>query len=109
MLKVPSDPLDNLKALDKDNPTKWRTVKLPTEIETLITNRNCGHFGQAGGPWLEPPLSQEVYFLTASTVTSELILESEYDASELDDIWSVAIDLQNLYRSSSQTRNLLAN
>lgn len=90
MLEVPKDPLDNPKEIDKENPTKWRTVKLPSEIEHLTTNRNCGHFGQAGGPWLESPLSQEVDFM-ASPVTSELILEGEYNASELDKITQLMI------------------
>ena len=90
MLEVPTDPSANPKEIDKDDPTKWRTVKLPTEIENLITSRNRSHFGQARGPWLEPPLSQEVDF-TASTVTSELILEGEYDASTLDEITQLMI------------------
>lgn len=90
-LEIPVDPDANPKEVDKDDPTKWRTIKVPSEIEKLIATRNRAHFGQAEGPWLEPPLSQSVDF-TASTITSELILQGEYDASDLDDITQLMIN-----------------
>jgi hypothetical protein len=85
VLEVPKDPADNPKELERGDHTKWRTVKVPAEIETLLTNWSRKHFGHVAGPWLSPPLSQQVDF-EASSITSELILQGEYNASDLDEI-----------------------
>lgn len=84
-LEVPVDPAENPKTCKN-----WRTVDLPEEIVEYILQRNVAHFGQARGPWTEPPLCEEVDF-TASTITTELILDGEYDASQLNEITQLMI------------------
>jgi hypothetical protein len=79
-LEVPFNGTDNPKTCKK-----WCTLDLPSDIEDYIIERNQEHFGQAAGPWTESPLYEEVDF-AANTVTMELILKGEYDASQLSSI-----------------------
>lgn len=106
MVEIPVDPTANPKEVDLTDSTKWRSIKVPIEIERILTRRNRKHFGQADGPWLQPPLSQQVDF-TASTVTSELILNGEYDASELDEITQLMIDNLSINDQQADTLPLL--
>ena len=79
-LDVPIDPLQDPKQCED-----WKTLEIPSEIDTHLRNRNQKHFGQASGPFTQPPLSQQIDF-TASTETADAILEGTYDSSDLDEI-----------------------
>jgi hypothetical protein len=71
---------------DPKTATEWRTVDLPDEIVYYLLTRNRLHFGQAKGtPFTEPIFTHHLDW-AASTETAELILEGEFDATELSDI-----------------------
>ena len=79
---------------DTDDPKKcenWRAVDMPDEILDLLRKRNQKHFGQAQGtPFTVPPLSEHIDFI-ASTASVEMILDGDYDASELEEITGLLI------------------
>ena len=61
----------------------WRTINAPKEIEEHLINRNRKHFRQAQGSFPTiPPISEHIDW-EASTLESELILEGNYDNSDL--------------------------
>lgn len=86
-----SDPalLDSLP--DPKKATEWRTVDLPDEIVYYLLTRNRLHFGQAKGtPFTQPQFTHRLDW-AASTETAELILEGDFDSSELSDIQSLLL------------------
>jgi hypothetical protein len=71
---------------DPKTATEWRTVDLPDEIVYYLLMRNRLHFGQAHGtPFTEPTFTHHLDW-AASTETAELILEGDFDTTELSDI-----------------------
>jgi len=79
---------------DGDNPKtclNWRTIDAPSEVVEHLRARNRSHFGQAQGtPFTVPPLSQEIDF-TASTMTTEMILDGEYSAMDMSETTQLLI------------------
>jgi hypothetical protein len=73
----------------------WRTVAVVDSIVYyLLLLFNCKHFGQAQGtPFKEPPFSTQIDW-EASSCQAELILNGEYDSSELllDDLSELLIN-----------------
>jgi exonuclease III len=85
-VEVPADP-----TVSPKQAKEWRQIDAPDEILTALRNRNQQHFGQAAGtPLTLPPLSQEINF-EANTVTTELILEGEYDSTTLDETMTLLV------------------
>jgi hypothetical protein len=79
-IEVPCDPSENPKQCQH-----WRTVDTPDEVVQVLLNRNQKHFGQAKGtPLTCPPLSQDIDY-TANTITTELILEGNYDPESIEE------------------------
>jgi exonuclease III len=81
-IKIPNDGditnTENMKALP-DNTTNWETITVPEEIERLLIQRNCHHFGQAEGtPFTMPPLKALIGY-KAQGYTTEMILDGEFD------------------------------
>jgi hypothetical protein len=84
-LEVPS--------VDGDNPKKckdWKTVDTPKEIVAYLLARNQGHFGQAEGPLTIPPMSEAIDY-PASTAACDLMLEGEFNATELEDLTQLLV------------------
>ena len=76
-LEIPLHPGDDPKAC-----TEWRQIEVPTEIVTLLQDRNRQHFGQAKGtPFTVSPLAEQVGF-TGTGVYSDQLLQGTYDATE---------------------------
>ena len=64
--------------------TEWRTVDDPVELETCLRERNQRHFGQAQGTlFTVPPISEQLNF-SASTHTSDAILDGHYSPVDVD-------------------------
>jgi hypothetical protein len=71
---------------DPKTATEWKTVDLPGEIVYYLLTQNRLHFGQAHGtPFTTPRFTQAIDW-AASTETAELILQGDYDATELSNI-----------------------
>jgi hypothetical protein len=86
-----SDPTVLHSLPDPKKATSWRTVDLPDEIVYYLLTRNRLHFGQAKGtPFTQPQFTQKLDW-AASTETAELILEGDFDSSELSDIQSLLL------------------
>ena len=80
-LEVPADPTE-----DQKKCTAWKTIDVPEEITKYLLERNKAHFGQAKGtPFTVSPLNTAIDF-SASTATSEMILEGNYSNHELDEL-----------------------
>jgi hypothetical protein len=63
-----------------------RTVHLPDSIIYYLLLQKSKHFGQAQGPpFTESPFSTQIDW-EASSCQAELILNGEYDSSELEDL-----------------------
>jgi hypothetical protein len=76
-LEIPLHPGDDPKAC-----TEWRQIEVPTEIVTLLQDRNRQHFGQAKGtPFTVFPLAEQVGF-TGTGVYSDQLLQGTYDDTE---------------------------
>ena len=76
-LEIPLHPGDDPKAC-----TEWRQIEVPTEIVTLLQDRNRQHFGQAKGtPFTVSPLAEQVGF-TGTGVYSDQLLQGTYDDTE---------------------------
>ena len=75
--EIPLHPGDDRKAC-----TEWRQIGVPTEVVTLLQERNRKHFGQAKGtPFAVAPLAEQVGF-TGTGVYSEQLLQGTYDSTE---------------------------
>jgi hypothetical protein len=79
--------LPNAQALpDPKKATEWKTVDLPDEIVYYLLLRNRRHFGQAQGtPFTTPTFTTHIDW-AASTKTSELILNGDFNTDELSDL-----------------------
>ena len=70
------------KKLDKDDPSVWRQINCPTEIEFYLRLRNQRHFGQAETD--KTPFTtnerKEEFDWAASTIAAEEVLEGTYNA-----------------------------
>ena len=63
----------------------------PKEIVKYLLDRNRTHFGQATRtPSTEPPLAEKVDF-QASTAACELILEGDFQCTELEDLTQILL------------------
>jgi hypothetical protein len=91
----PSPHTDNVDLDTLSDPKKynlWRTVDVLGSILYYLLLQNCKHFGQAQGtPLTEPPFSTQIDW-EASSCQSELILNGDYDSSELDDLTELLIN-----------------
>jgi hypothetical protein len=86
-LEVPLDPNDDPKTCQH-----WKVIDVPTEILSLLQQRNQKHFGQAHGtPFTIPPLSDDLGF-TSMTPSGSLILKGQYDVAHLDASLQVLIN-----------------
>jgi hypothetical protein len=90
----PSPHTDNVDLATLSDPKKcnqWRTVDVPDSIVYYLLLQNRKHFGQAQGtPFTEPPFSTQIDW-EASSCQAELILNGDYDTSELDDLTEILI------------------
>ena len=78
---IPTDPEANPKTA-----TDWTVLDQKEVVEKTIINRNIKHFGQAKGtPFTVTPLEETVDF-SASSATSDYILEGNFTDEELSDI-----------------------
>ncbi len=68
----------------------WKTVVTPSEIVAYLLRRNQGHFGQGEGPFTIPPMSEAIDY-PASTAACELMLEGEFNATELEDLTQLLV------------------
>ena len=92
-----SDPKEVAKAND---PSLWRTVVPPTEIEHYLLMRNQKHFGQAHGtPPTVPPVSTLLNW-QCDTPSVELILRGGFNSSELDDIARLFLETRSKVSSN---------
>ena len=76
-LEIPLHPGDDPKAC-----TERRQIDVPTEIVTLLQDRNRKHFGQEKGtPFTVAPLAEQVGF-TGTGVYCDQLLQGTYDSTE---------------------------
>ena len=76
-LEIPLHPGDDPKAC-----TEWRQIDVPTEVVTLLQDRNRKHFDQAKGtPFTVAPLAEQVGF-TGTGVYCDQLLQCTYDSTE---------------------------
>ena len=65
-----------------DNEAHWETVSVPHEIERILLERNCHHFGQAHGtPFTNPPMQATIGY-KADGYDVDLILEGDFEYSD---------------------------
>jgi hypothetical protein len=86
--------LEDPKATDQKDASKWREVNCPKEIEFLLRLRNQRHFGQAesdGTPFTTETMKHKFNW-SASTNEAELVLKGEYNDDELSDITRLFLD-----------------
>ena len=69
--------------MDTADCEEWITIDTPLELELKLRERNQKHFGQASGTFPTVPQFSEKIDWGASTHTSDLILDGEFDDSEL--------------------------
>ena len=85
-IKVPSN-----HTADPKTCKEWTEITEPAKINEFILKRNQHHFGQAKGtPFTVEPLSSQIPF-TGIGEFSDLILDGQYDDSELPDITSLFV------------------
>jgi hypothetical protein len=69
-----------------------KSVDVPGSIVYYLLLRNFKHFGQAQGtPFTEPPFSTQIDW-EASSCQAELILNGDYDSSEIEDLTKLLIN-----------------
>ena len=90
-----SDPITSPLVLEEPKTaTDWRETKCPREIEFLVKMRNRMHFGQSEydkTPFTQEPLKSKFNW-SASTSTSELVLEGAYTDPDIDSISKLFLD-----------------
>jgi hypothetical protein len=85
-IQIPASPTDNPKEC-----TEWVTIDAPHEVVEKLRDRNRSHFGQAQGtPFTIPPLSEDLQF-TGDTSSADLILDGNYDSTQLAEITQLVI------------------
>jgi hypothetical protein len=78
------------KAWDKAK-QPFREVNLPSELEYFLIQRNRRHFRQAQGTtFTKPPFSTSLNW-QADTNAADLILEGDYDTTDLDDVTALLL------------------
>jgi hypothetical protein len=76
---------------DPKKATSWRTIDLPDEIVYYLLTRNHLHFGLAQGtPLTQPQFTHQLHW-AASTETAELVLEGNFESSELSDLQALLL------------------
>jgi hypothetical protein len=86
-----SDPSLTRTLPDPKKATDWKTIDLPEEIVYYLLLRNRLHFGHThGSPFTTPRFSQKINWM-ASTETSELILQGDYDSTKLSHIQALLL------------------
>ena len=86
--------LEDPKAVDQKDTSKWKEVNCPKEIEFLLRLRNQRHFGQAesdGTPFTKDAMKHKFNW-SASTNEAELVLKGEYTDDEISDITRLFLD-----------------
>ena len=90
------------KKLDKDDPSVWRQINCPTEIEFYLRLRNQRHFGQAETdktPFTTEERKEE-FDWAASTIAAEEVLEGTYVNATMTEVEKLFV--QNLSRVRKQ-------
>ena len=87
-IKVPTNPLSDPKSCDQ-----WTEITEPAKINKFILKRNQKHFGQAyySTPFTVEPLSQQIPFSGVSEYSDLILLEGNFDDSEIPDITTLFI------------------
>jgi hypothetical protein len=86
--------LEDPKATNQTDSSKWKEVNCPKEIEFLLRLRNQRHFGQAesdGTPFTKEAMKHKFNW-SASTNEAELVLKGEYEDDEISDITRLFLD-----------------
>jgi hypothetical protein len=86
--------LEDPKVTNQKDPSKWKEINCPKEIEFLLRLRNQRHFGQAesdGTPFTKEAMKHKFNW-SASTNEAELVLKGEYNDEELSDITRLFLD-----------------
>ena len=85
-MEVPRDPNQ-----DPKHCTEWMEIDTPEAITKHLLERNQKHFGQAQGtPFTISPLQIQVDF-GATTETCEMMLQGDYDETDVDDLTAMVI------------------
>jgi hypothetical protein len=80
--------LEDPKSTTQNDPSKWKEVNCPKEIEFLLRLRSQRHFGQVetdGTPFTVESMKHKLNW-SASTNEAELVLKGEYNDEEISDI-----------------------
>ena len=80
-LQVPAD-----RTVQPKECTEWLTIDTPKEVEDYLIERNKDHFGQANATFPTTKQFKEHVDWAASTYEADLILNGQYDDSELNEI-----------------------
>jgi hypothetical protein len=86
--------LEDPKSTNQKDPSKWKEVNCPKEIEFLLRLRNQRHFGHAetdGTPFTGETMKRKFNW-SASTNEAELVLKGEYNEEEISDITRLFLD-----------------
>jgi hypothetical protein len=87
--------MEDPKAVDqRKDPSLWKEVNCPKEIEFLLRLRNQRHFGQAetdGTPFTTEDMKHKFNW-SASTNEAELVLKGEFNGEEVTEIARLMLD-----------------
>jgi hypothetical protein len=86
--------LEDPKTTNQKDPSKWKEVNCPKEIEFLLRLRNQRHFGQDesdGTPFTKESMKHKFNW-SALTNEAELVLKGEYNDEEISDITRLFLD-----------------
>jgi hypothetical protein len=101
--------LEDPKSTYQNNPSKWKEVNCPKEIEFLLRLRNQRYFGQAetdGTPFTVESTKHKFNW-SASTNEAELVLKGEYNDEEISDITRLFLDNMTRVTEADETPNFL--
>ena len=93
--------LPDPKSVNPKDPSLWKVVNCPKEIEFYLRLRNQRHFGQAEGTPFTTPSMKQKFNWSASTNEAELVLEGNYKDDELTEIQRMLLD--HMKRSADTT------
>ena len=80
------------KTINQNDPTQWKNVNCPKEIEFYLQLRNRRHFGQAEGTPFTSPSMKKKFNWSATTDEAELVLNGEYSDDELSQVQRMLLD-----------------
>jgi hypothetical protein len=103
--------LEDPKKVNKQNdPSLWKEVNSPKEIEFLLRLRNQRHFGQAetdGTPFTTEEMKHKFNW-NASTEEAELVLEGESTDNEISEIERLFLDNMTRVTETDDTTKFVA-